>query len=279
LIFLKKGAFPLKKALTIAGSDSGGGAGIQADIKTFSALGIYATSVITAVTVQNTLGVHAVQIIDAELVGQQIEAVLSDISADAVKIGMLGSAANIRVVAAILPKYGIKNIILDPVLASSSGFPLLPEDAVNLLKEKLFPVADLVTPNLPEAGILTGLSVKNPEDMVLAASTIHQMGPRFVLVKGGHLVGKATDLFYDGANFHFLEEERIATINTHGTGCTLSSAITAYLAQGLDPLSAVRKAKEYLTLALKNSFSIGHGKSPVNHFYEHYKKNEKAISP
>ncbi|HEX3047788.1 MAG TPA: bifunctional hydroxymethylpyrimidine kinase/phosphomethylpyrimidine kinase [Bacillota bacterium] len=269
----------MKKASTIAGSDSGGGAGIQADIKTFSALGVYAASVITAVTVQNTLGVQAVTIMEPELVQRQLEAVLSDIGSDAVKIGMLGNAANIQVVAETLVAYRSRNIVLDPVLASSSGFPLLPESAVNLLKEKLFPVADIVTPNLPEAGILTGLDVKNPEDMILAASKIHQLGPRFVLIKGGHLAGKATDLFYDGVDFHLLEGERINTKNTHGTGCTLSSAIAAYLAQDLEPLTAVRKAKEYLTLALANSFEIGHGKSPVNHFYEQTKSKEKAIAP
>ncbi|MCL6590616.1 MAG: bifunctional hydroxymethylpyrimidine kinase/phosphomethylpyrimidine kinase [Firmicutes bacterium] len=269
----------MKTALTIAGSDSGGGAGIQADIKTFSALGVYATSVITAVTAQNTLGVHAAQIMEAELVRRQLEAVLSDIFPGAVKIGMLGSAANILVSAEVLASYQAKNTVLDPILASSSGFPLLPGDAVYLLKEKLFPVVDLVTPNLPEAKVITGINISVLEDMKQAAALIHQMGPRFVLIKGGHLPGKATDLFYDGANFTILEEERVKTENTHGTGCTLSSAIAAYLAQGLDPLAAVRKAKEYLTMALKRSFKTGHGKGPVHHFYAQYNDNDKEKAP
>lgn len=255
-------------ALTIAGSDSGAGAGIQADLKTFSALGVYGTTVITALTAQNTLGVQAIEVIAPEMVRKQLEAVLTDMDADAVKIGMLGSAGNIEMVAGTLRHYQARNIVLDPVLASTSGSLLLPGEALNVLIERLLPVIDWVTPNLAEAEILTGVTISNVDDMKKAAVELHQKGPKMVLVKGGHLSGAPTDIFYNGADFVVLEAERITTENTHGTGCTLSSAITAYLAKGRDPLSAVRMAKEFVTAAIQYSLKIGKGKGPVNQFFQ-----------
>jgi hydroxymethylpyrimidine/phosphomethylpyrimidine kinase len=258
----------LPTALTIAGSDSGAGAGIQADLKTFSALGVYGTTVITALTAQNTLGVQAIEVVAPEMVGKQLEAVFTDMGASAVKIGMLGSAANIGIIAGMLRHYQARNIVLDPVLASTSGSCLLPGEALNVLVERLLPAADIITPNLAEAEILTGLSISSVADMKKAAAVLHQNGPRMVLVKGGHLTGAPIDVLYNGNDFVLLEGKRINSENTHGTGCTLSSAITAYLALGLDPLSAVRKAKEFVTAAIQFSLPIGKGKGPVNQFYQ-----------
>lgn len=254
-------------ALTIAGSDSGAGAGIQADLKTFSALGVYGTTVITAITAQNTLGVQAVEVVAPEMVRKQLEAVLADMGADAVKIGMLGSAGNIGIIAGMLRHYQARNIVLDPVLASTSGVSLLPREALHDLVETLLPVAHLVTPNLSEAELLTGTPVAGVADMKRAAIKLHQMGSGMVLLKGGHLTGAPVDVFYNGADFHLLEGERIATANTHGTGCTLSSAIAACLAKGLDPLSAVRAAKEYISAAIRHSLKIGKGQGPVHQFF------------
>lgn len=265
--FYFRGLFTLPTALTIAGSDSGAGAGIQADLKTFSALGVYGVTVITALTAQNTLGVQAIEVIGPEMVRKQLESVLSDIGADAVKIGMLGSAGNIAMAAGMLLHYQARNIVLDPVLASTSGASLLPGEALDVLIEKLLPVVDLVTPNLAEAEILTGVSISNIDDMKKVALELHQKGSKMVLVKGGHLTGAAVDVFYDGTNLSLLEAERITTENTHGTGCTLSSAIAAYLAKGLDPLSAVQMAKRFITAAIQYSLKIGQGKGPVNQFY------------
>ncbi len=262
----------MKKALSIAGSDSGGGAGIQADIKTFSALGVYATTAVTAITAQNTLGVSAVQLIEPDMVRQQLEAVLSDIGADAIKIGMLGSIVNIEVVSRIMEEYQPDNIVLDPVLYSKTMFPLLQQEAVKILSERLFPLVDFLTPNIPEAELLTGFAIKSIEDMKKAALQLRIMGPKIVLVKGGHFPGKAIDLYFDGKDYILLEEERINTKHTHGTGCTLSSAITAYLAKGFEPLSAVRNAKEYVTQAIAHSLNIGKGIGPTNHFYQVWKE-------
>lgn len=257
----------MQTALTVAGSDSGGGAGIQADLKTFSALGVYGTTVITAVTAQNTMGVSAIRTIEPELTRKQLEAVLGDIGADAVKIGMLGSIGNIEVVAGILQDFQTGNCVLDPVLTSTSGAPLLPEAAVPILIGRLLPVVDLVTPNLPEAEGLTGITVCNVAGMKQAAVKLHRMGARMVLVKGGHLTDTATDVFYNGTDFTLLTAERIATADAHGTGCTLSAAIAAYLAKGLEPLAAIQKAKEFITMALRHSLRIGRGKGPVWQFF------------
>lgn len=255
-------------ALTIAGSDSGAGAGIQADLKTFSVLGVYGTTVITAITAQNTLGVQAVEVVSEGMVRKQIEAVLSDIGADAVKIGMLGSQGNVEVTAGLLGHYQARNIVLDPVLVSTSGFRLLPVEAINALVEQLLPVVHMVTPNLAEAEILSGIKISTVNDMKQAAAVIYQKGSRMVLVKGGHLIGAPIDVFYDGIDFVFLEGERILSENTHGTGCTLSSAIAASLAKGLEPQSAVRAAKQFISAAIQNSLKIGSGKWPVNQFFQ-----------
>lgn len=262
----------IKKALTIAGSDSGGGAGIQADLKTFSAHGVYGMSVITAVTAQNTLEVTAVQDITPDMIQKQIDAVLSDIGADAIKIGMVSRCESITVIAESLSHYNPVNLVLDPVMVSKSGYPLLQPDAIETLKTKLIPLANLVTPNIPEAELITGHKIQTLEDMKNASLKIHEMGPDKVLLKGGHLTGKAIDILYDGLNFTVMEEDRILTNNTHGTGCTLSSAITANLALGLDITTAVKKAKEYITLVIRHSLSIGHGYGPTHHFYELYQK-------
>ncbi|HBV99420.1 MAG: phosphomethylpyrimidine kinase [Peptococcaceae bacterium BICA1-7] len=259
------------RALTIAGSDSGAGAGIQADLKTFSALGVYASTVITAVTAQNSLGVFGVQDINPEMVKGQLEAVLSDIGADAVKIGMLSSAESIGFVAEILRRYRVEKVVLDPVITTSTGFMLISSGAIGALTQKLLPLAGIVTPNIPEAEILTKTTIKDIEAMKRAARALFEMGVKNVLVKGGHLSGRAVDVFYDGS-YHLLEAERIDTDNTHGTGCTLSSAIAAYLARGLGMLPAVTKAKEYITGAIRHSFKVGQGPGPVNHFFDTWDK-------
>jgi hydroxymethylpyrimidine/phosphomethylpyrimidine kinase len=268
----------MKTALTIAGSDSCGGAGIQADLKSFSAQGVYGMSVITAVTAQNTQGVFAVQDITPEIIGQQIDAIFTDLEVHAVKIGMVSQIASIEVISKKLQQYNPKNIVLDPVMISKSGYSLLQSEAKTALIEKLLPLADVLTPNLPEAEAILGekhqkdFSITNIDEMVLAAKEIHKLGPKYVLIKGGHLEGKAVDVLYDGADITFLETERINTKNTHGTGCTLSSAIAANLALGFSIVESVKNAKEYITIAIENSLEIGKGVGPTNHFYSLYKK-------
>jgi hydroxymethylpyrimidine/phosphomethylpyrimidine kinase len=260
--------FILPIVLTIAGSDSGAGAGIQADLKTFSALSVYGTTAITAITAQNTLGVQAIEVVTAEMVRKQIEAIFMDMGADAVKIGMMGSFGNVEMIAGMLRHFQARNVVLDPVLVSTSGTPLLPREALNILIERLLPVADIITPNLAEAEMLTGVLITHPDDMKQAAAALHRKGSRMVLVKGGHLSGAPIDIFYDGTEFFRLESERIPSQNTHGTGCTLSSAIAAYLARGFEPLSAVRAAKKFITGAIRHSQTIGQGKGPVNQFFQ-----------
>jgi hydroxymethylpyrimidine/phosphomethylpyrimidine kinase len=254
-------------ALTIAGSDSGGGAGIQADLKTFAALGVYGTSALTAITAQNTVGVTAVHEIPAGVIAAQIEAVISDIGADAVKTGMLSSSAIVEVVARELRRHGVERLVVDPVMIAKSGDPLLKQEAVEALRTRLVPLAAVVTPNIPEAEVLTGMTITSQEDMRRAARQILGMGARGVVVKGGHLEGPATDLFYDGSDFHEFTAPRIDTVNTHGTGCTFASAIAAGLAQGLPVIDAVAQAKEYVTEAIRQSFPIGQGHGPLNHFF------------
>lgn len=255
------------KALTIAGSDSGGGAGIQADLKTFAALDVYGMSAITAITAQNTCGVSAVQAVDAEVVAAQIRAVTSDIGVDAAKTGMLFSAEIIATVAATLRDTGIRQLVVDPVMVATSGDRLLQPEAEATLRTVLVPLATLVTPNLAEAGVLIGHKITSLEDMQAAAAQIVAQGAQAVLVKGGHAITKATDVFYDGRTMELLQSEVIETPNTHGTGCTLSAAIAAYLARGALRLDAVRQAKRYITEALKHSLSIGQGSGPVGHFW------------
>jgi hydroxymethylpyrimidine/phosphomethylpyrimidine kinase len=254
-------------AMTIAGSDSGGGAGIQADLKTFSALGVYGTSVLTAITAQNTQAVTGVVEIPLEMIAAQIEAVLSDIGANAVKTGMLSSAGIIETVADSLKRYGPERLVVDPVMVAKSGDHLLQASAVETLQSVLLPMATVVTPNIPEAEVLVGGSISSVAEMRDAAVSLMDLGPRSVLVKGGHREGDATDVFYDGKKWLELPAARIQTTSTHGTGCTLASAIAAYLALGYDLPESVHNAKAYLTEAIKNAFPVGHGHGPVHHFY------------
>lgn len=262
----------MKNLLTIAGSDSCGGAGIQADLKTFSAHGVYGMSVITAVTAQNTQGVLAVQDISAELIGKQIEAIFDDIRVDGLKIGMVSQTGTINVIAEKLRFYKPLRLVLDPVMVSKSGYHLLRLEAKEALIAGLLPLADIVTPNIPEAEVLTGIKIESIKDMEKAAGMIFEMGPKNVLVKGGHLDNDATDVFFDGTDLSCFKSRRVDTKNTHGTGCTLSAAIASNLAKGYSAGEAVAKAKEYITTAIENSFSIGKGAGPVGHFYELYRK-------
>ena len=255
------------KAMTIAGSDSGGGAGIQADLKTFAALGVYGTSALTAITAQNTVGVTAIHEIPTDVIVAEIEAVLTDIGADAVKTGMLSSAAIVETVAQEMERHDVRNLVVDPVMVAKSGDSLLQDDAVEAVRSKLIPLAAVVTPNVPEAETLTGLTIASKEDMRRAAEAVIAMGARAVVVKGGHLPGPATDLFYDGKDFRDFTAERIETANTHGTGCTFASAVAAGLARSLSVVDAVGQAKEYVTEAIRRSFAVGRGHGPLNHFY------------
>jgi hydroxymethylpyrimidine/phosphomethylpyrimidine kinase len=262
-------------ALTIAGSDSSGGAGIQADLKTFSALGVYGASVITALTAQNTTGVSAVQVMSPEFIGAQIDAVFSDLAVSAVKIGMVGNEAAILAVAEGLRRWPGPPVVIDPVMIAQSGGMLLEEGAENALRSHLLPLADLLTPNLPEAARLLGASMAVDETMMLRqGELLRALGPKAVLVKGGHAEGpEAVDIFLDGGNVVRLAMDRVATGNTHGTGCTLSSAVAAHLALGLSLPEAVRRAKVYLTNALLHAhrLRIGSGSGPVHHFFDIWK--------
>ncbi|WP_163192300.1 bifunctional hydroxymethylpyrimidine kinase/phosphomethylpyrimidine kinase [Clostridium thermarum] len=262
----------MKKVLTIAGSDSSGGAGIQADLKTFSALGTFGMSVITAVTAQNTQGVFAVQDISVEVIKKQIDAIFDDIQVDGVKIGMVSQIETIKVIADQLRKYKPQNIVLDPVMVSKSGYHLLNPEAGEVLIKELVPLADIVTPNIPEAEVITGRKINTYEEMEKAAAIIHHMGAKKVLIKGGHIQGDSTDIIFEGETYIYLKTPRIVTKNTHGTGCTLSSAIAANLAKGCSIVEAVTAAKEYITTAIEHSLSIGKGVGPTNHFYTLYKK-------
>jgi hydroxymethylpyrimidine/phosphomethylpyrimidine kinase len=259
----------MKTAMTIAGSDSGGGAGIQADLKTFAAHGVFGTSAITALTAQNTVGVRGVYPIPPEFVTRQIDAVMEDIGADAVKTGMLSNRLIIEAVAAKIVQYGLRPLVVDPVMMAKSGDPLLEPDARDSLIFSLLPLATVVTPNLPEAEVLCGFPVTDMQGMRRAARAIHARGPRCVVVKGGHLAGTgfSTDLFFDGERFEELSEVRIDTRNTHGTGCTFASAVAARLALGDETLDAVRAAKRYVSgiIAASAGLRIGHWHGPMNH--------------
>ena len=255
------------KALTIAGSDSGGGAGIQADLKTFSALGVYGASVITAVTAQNTLGVSAVLDMPVDLIRAQLDAVMTDIGADAAKTGMLSSAEIVRTVAGGVRRYQIDKLVVDPVMVAKSGDRLLREDAISALRDTLLPLALVVTPNIPEAEVLTGRRIGSEADMEEAARAISQWGPRYVVVKGGHLAGEAVDVVFDGQWVERFVTPRVRTEHTHGTGCTFSAAIAARLAAGREPLQAIAEAKEFLYQALRHAYRVGAGHSPVHHFF------------
>ena len=256
-------------ALTIAGSDSGGGAGIQADLKTFAAHGVYGCSAITAVTAQNTLGVLQWQALPADLVTAQIEAVAGDIGADAVKIGMLANAAIVEAVAAAIADLELPQVVVDPVMIAKGGDRLLLEDAVAAMRAELLPRAHMVTPNAPEAEVLAQMPVRTLGDMRQAARAILELGPRVVLVKGGHLDGPESIDVVCGRNLEFeIRLPRLVTRNTHGTGCTLSSAIAANLALGLDDRTAIERARQDLDGAMKHAPDIGHGHGPLQHFWD-----------
>lgn len=261
----------MKKVLTIAGSDSCGGAGIQADIKTMSSLGVYAMSIITAVTAQNSIGVQDVHEVPKDMVEAQIKSVFDDIAADAVKIGMVSNSETIKSINEYLQKYKAKNIVLDPVMVSKSGYFLLKPEAVEELK-KLISIAHIVTPNIPEAEVLSGMKITSEDDMKKAATIIQAMGVKNVLVKGGHRCNDANDILLYGDKFIRIPGTRVETKNTHGTGCTLSSAIASYLAKDFSIEESVHLSKKYITKAIENSFPIGKGVGPVGHFVELYKE-------
>jgi len=254
--------------LTIAGSDSSGGAGIQADLKTFSAIGTYGMSVITAITAQNTHGVFLVEDISEEMIKKQMELVFEDIPPKGVKIGMVSSPDIILAIVEGLKKYKPEYLIVDPVMISKSGYSLLKPEAKENLIKYLIPLAYIVTPNTMEAEEITGMSIKTIEDMKKVGEKILELGPKYVLMKGGHLDGDAVDILLGKDLFRIFKEKRLDRKNTHGTGCTISSAITSHLALGYSVEKAVELSKKYITEAIRNSFDIGGGVGPVNHFYE-----------
>ena len=257
----------MKTALTIAGSDCSGGAGIQADLKTMTTNGVYAMSVITALTAQNTTGVRAIQETTPAFLKQQIDAVFEDIFPDAVKIGMVANSELIRVTADRLRYYNAKNVVVDPVMVATSGSALMKNDAVHTLIEELLPIAALVTPNIPEAEILSGLKIGNKEDMLAAAKKIGDTYHCSVLLKGGHSINDANDLLYADGEMVWFEGKRIDNPNTHGTGCTLSSAIAANLAKGSSLTESVQKAKDYISGALSAMLDLGQGSGPMDHAF------------
>ena len=258
----------MKTALTIAGSDSCGGAGIQADIKTMTMNGVYAMSAVTALTAQNTTGVRAIMEASPEFLAAQLDAVFEDIFPDAVKIGMVASSDLIRVIASKLRQYGARNIVADPVMVATSGSALINNDAVTTLKQELLPLCSLATPNIPEAEVLSGIEIKNRDDMQKAAEMIQSQYGCAVLVKGGHSVSDASDLLCRENGFEWFEGKRIDNPNTHGTGCTLSSAIASNLAKGFDLCESVRRAKEYISGALAAQLDLGKGSGPMAHNFD-----------
>lgn len=255
----------IKTALTIAGSDSSGGAGIQADLKTMLANGVYGMSAITALTAQNTMGVTAISEVTPKFLRQQLDAVFTDIFPDAVKIGMTANAELIEVIAERLSFYNAKNIVLDPVMIATSGARLISESAIELLKEKLLPIADVVTPNIPEAEVLSGMKITTKADMEKSAGRINETYGCSVLLKGGHSINDANDLLYQNGEMTWFSGKRIDNPNTHGTGCTLSSAIASNLAKGYDLKQSVRLAKEYVSGALSAMLNLGKGSGPLDH--------------
>lgn len=262
----------MRTALTIAGSDSSGGAGIQADIKTMTALGIYAMSAITALTAQNSTGVTGIMEVTPEFLGKQLDSVFTDIYPDAVKIGMVSSAILIETISEKLKFYNAKNIVVDPVMISTSGSKLLQDDAIETLKTSLFCQAALLTPNIPEASVLSGISITNETEMIKAAEIISNRFGCAVLCKGGHRVNDANDLLYYNHKFKWFIGERINNKNTHGTGCTLSSAIACGLARGMDLDTSIQLAKDYVSGALKSMLDLGKGSGLLNHMWNIYKE-------
>ena len=265
----------MKTALSIAGSDTSGGAGIQADLKTMTMNGVFAMSAITALTAQNTVGVQGIFEVTPEFLGMQIDSVFTDIRPDAVKIGMVSSVDLISVIAEKLTTYHAENIVVDPVMVATSGAKLISDDAVSALKEKLLPLATVVTPNIPEAEVLSGMKITSPEDMVTAAEIISKAYHCAVLCKGGHSMNDANDLLYDGETARWFKGKRIDNPNTHGTGCTLSSAIAANLAKGNNLETAVERAKEYISGALAAMLDLGTGSGPMNHAFDLKEKYTK----
>lgn len=260
----------MKKVLTIAGSDCSGGAGVQADLKTFSAHGVFGMSVIVSVVAENTCRVMGFQDIAPDMIAKQIDAVFEDIVPDAVKIGMLSNPACMEAVAAKLREYAPRHVVIDPVMLAKNGCPLMEPAAAETLAARILPFADVLTPNIPEAEALTGLPIRTVADMEHAAKQLHHMGCRAVVVKGGHAAGSALDMLYDGQSLYHFETERIPTKNTHGTGCTFSSAIASQLALGATCEEAVRRAKAYITTAIRHALAIGNGCGPTHHFYDLY---------
>ena len=260
----------MKTALTIAGSDCSGGAGVQADLKTMSALGVFGMSVIVSVVAENTALVLSIEDISPKVIADQIDAVFEDIPPDAVKVGMLSTPACMEAVAAGLKKYRPRHVVIDPVMYAKNGSPLMQESAISALRSTVLPLATLLTPNIPEAEKLAGMEISSEADMREAARRIQALGPQNVLVKGGHAQGEARDILLCGEDFHVFASRRIPTKNTHGTGCTLSSAIAAYLARGEALPEAVRKAKEYVTGAIEHALPLGHGCGPTHHFFAFY---------
>ena len=258
----------MRTALSIAGSDSCGGAGIQADIKTMTMNGVYAMTAVTALTAQNTTGVRSILESSPEFLKEQLEAVFEDIYPDAVKIGMVSSAELVEVIAECLKKFDAKNIVVDPVMVSTSGSSLIKTDALKTLEKKLFPIAAVITPNIPEAEVISGMIIGSAGDMEEAAKKIHDEFGCAVLLKGGHCINDANDLLYNGSEKTWFYGQRINNPNTHGTGCTLSSAIASNLAKGLDLESSVRRAKEYLSGALSAMLDLGSGSGPLMHNFD-----------
>ena len=258
----------MKTALSIAGSDSCGGAGIQADIKTMTLNGVYAMSAVTALTAQNTTGVSAILEADADFLEKEINAVFEDIFPDAVKIGMVSSSALIEVIAQRLKFYQAENIVVDPVMVATSGAKLINDSAINTLKEKLLPIADVITPNIPETEVLSGMKISDKDDMEKAAVSIGEKFKCAVLVKGGHSINDADDILYSNGKITYFKGKRIDNPNTHGTGCTLSSAIAANLAKGYSLEKSVERAKEYISGALGAMLDLGRGSGPMNHAFD-----------
>lgn len=271
----------MKKVLCIAGSDCSGGAGIQADLKTFSAHGVFGMSVIVSVVAENTSRVIGIENVSPEMIGRQIDAVFEDIEVDAVKVGMLSTPEGMNAVAARLQLYRPANVVVDPVMYAKNGCPLMEASAIRTLIRNVIPLADVLTPNIPEAERITESAICSVADMEEAAKTICAMGSRAVVVKGGHAVGNAVDVLFDGKELWHYDTARIDTKNTHGTGCTFSAAVASQLARGLDIREAVSKAKEYVTMAITHSLDIGKGCGPTHHFwqlYQHGLREERGMN-
>lgn len=266
----------MKKVLTIAGSDCIGGAGIQADLKTFSAHGVYGMSVIVSVVAENTFRVIDIQDITPDMIEKQIDAVFEDVEVDAVKVGMLSKPCCMEAVAKKLREYKPHNLVVDPVMVAKNGSYLMAPESLGMLKSDIIPLADLLTPNIPEAEVITAIHIESIDDMKEAAIAIYKLGAKAVLVKGGHAAGDAVDVLYSDGKFTYFSAERINTKNTHGTGCTYSSAIASNLALGLPMDDAVKAAKDYVTTAIRHALDIGKGCGPTHHFYELYKNGLKG---